>query len=121
MKREGYRDLVIWQKSMDLTERIYRESRSFPSDEKFGITSQLRKSTSSIPANIAEGFGRNSPRSFSYFLRIAMGSLHESETHICIAERLGYLDSTVAESLMTDTNELAKILFTFTKSVTSRI
>ena len=94
------RDLKIWQKSMDLTVESYRASASFPSDEKFGLISQIRRAATSVPANIAEGFGRWNSREFSRFLAIASGSLRELETHLQIAQRLGYLSEVRLKPLL---------------------
>ncbi|HUG20418.1 MAG TPA: four helix bundle protein [Planctomycetaceae bacterium] len=81
-----YRDLIVWQKSMDLVVGCYRISQSFPVVEKYGLTSQLRRAAVSIPANIAEGHGRSLTNVFNNHLSIAMGSLKELETHILIAQ-----------------------------------
>jgi four helix bundle protein len=85
----SYRDLRVWQDSMALAEACYRLTRGFPKDEMFGLTSQIRRSATSIPANIAEGHGRENTRSFIQFLRIAQGSVKELETHLLIAQRTG--------------------------------
>ncbi|MBL8850182.1 MAG: four helix bundle protein [Planctomycetaceae bacterium] len=87
----SYRDLQVWQKSIDLVTDCYRLSSKFPPDERFGLTSQLRRAATSVPANIAEGNGRGTTKSFVHFLWIANGSLAELETHILIAERLGFV------------------------------
>jgi four helix bundle protein len=93
---KDYRDLVAWQRSMDLVEMVYRLSRSFPRDEAYGLAAQLRKAAVSVPANIAEGRGRHTTRDFLQFLSIAGGSLKELETHVLIAERLGCVSQNVA-------------------------
>lgn len=87
---ESYRDLIVWQKAMDLVVEIYRETDDWPSAEKFGLTHQLRRCAVSVPSNIAEGQGRRSDGEFARFLRIARGSLREAETQITIGQRLGY-------------------------------
>jgi len=86
---KSYRDLRIWQDTMALAELCYRVTRSFPKDELFGLVSQIRRAAVSIPANIAEGHGRENTQSFIQYLRIAQGSLKELETHLLIAERVG--------------------------------
>ena len=86
-----YKTLVVWQKSIDLVEVVYRISKSFPDDEKFNLTSQSRRCAVSIPSNIAEGHGRKSNGDFSRFLKIAFGSSSELETQILIAHRLEIL------------------------------
>jgi four helix bundle protein len=84
-------DLKIWQKSMDLVEACYRASTAIPREERFGLISQMRRAATSVPANIAEGYGRWNVKEFARFLAIANGSLRELETHVVIARRLGYL------------------------------
>ena len=87
----SYKDLVAWQKSMDLVTNVYRVTGSFPKEQLFGLTSQLRRAAVSIPSNIAEGQGRLSEKEFRYFLGQARGSLMEVETQLQIAINLGYL------------------------------
>ena len=84
----SYKDLRVWQEAMDLAEACYVLTRKFPKDELFGLTSQIRRASSSIAANIAEGHGRESTQSFIQFLRIAQGSLKEVETHLILAARV---------------------------------
>jgi len=88
----GFRDLEVWQKAMDLVVEIYRLTRSFPSDERYGLTSQLRRAAVSVPSNIAEGRGRFGLGGFLYHLSVSNGSLGELETQLLISARLGYLD-----------------------------
>ena len=88
-KIDSYRDLRAWQETMALAESCYRLTRPFPKDEMFGLTSQIRRSAASVPANIAEGYGRESTGSFVQYLRISQGSLKELETHLLLAERVG--------------------------------
>jgi four helix bundle protein len=87
----SFRDLTVWQKAMDLVAEVYRDTDGFPKSELYGLTSQLRRALVSIPANIAEGRGRRSARSYLHFLDIAYGSMAESETLLELAARLGYL------------------------------
>ena len=87
----NHRRLVVWQEAISLVEVIYRETAKFPREELFGITAQMRRSALSIPSNIAEGAGRNSPRELIQFLGFASGSGAELDTHLEIAIRLGYL------------------------------
>lgn len=86
----SYRDLNVWQFGMDLAELAYRITRRFPRDEIYGMTSQIRRAAASVPANIAEGHGRNSRGEYIQFLRVAQGSLKELETHILLAQRIGF-------------------------------
>lgn len=85
-----HKDLDVWKKSMDLVEIVYRLTSQFPSDEKFGLTNQIRRAVVSIPANISEGAGRKSDKELIQFLHIALGSLAELDTHYLIAVRLNY-------------------------------
>jgi four helix bundle protein len=93
----SFHDLEVWQVAMDLAVTSYETTKSFPPDERFGLTTQIRRAASSIPANIAEGYGRENTGSFIQFLRIAQGSLKELETHVILATRLGYLQSLAVE------------------------
>jgi len=86
---KSYRDLRVWQDSMALAESCYRLTRSLPKEEMYGLTSQIRRAAASVPANIAEGHGRENTRSFIQYLRVAQGSLKELETHLLLAERVG--------------------------------
>ena len=109
MSIESYRDLRVWQMGMDLTVDLYRKTQPFPSEEKFGLTSQIRRAASSIPANIAEGHARGR-KEYLQFLKIASGSLTELETHLMIAQRVGYLPETTLNELLTTTEILGKML-----------
>ena len=86
-KISGYRDLVVWQRAMELAEATYLLTKRFPPDEQYGLTSQARRAAASVAANIAEGYGRQTRASYVSFLRIAQGSLKELETHLILAER----------------------------------
>jgi four helix bundle protein len=106
----SYKDLVAWQKSMDLVTATYRATAGFPKDELFGLTSQLRRAAVSIPSNIAEGQGRLLEREFRYFLGQARGSLMEVETQIQIAENLGYLQKEQTAPFLQSCAEVGRIL-----------
>lgn len=86
----SHKDLVVWQKGITLVESVYRLTRSFPAEEKFGLSSQMRRAAVSIPSNIAEGRSRNSRKDFAQFLHVAFGSASELGTQLEIAKRLGY-------------------------------
>jgi four helix bundle protein len=88
----SYRDLEVWRQAMDLVVEAYRVSKAFPSEERYGLTAQLRRSAVSVPSNIAEGRGRFGLRGFLYHLSVANGSLMELETQLLISERLAYLN-----------------------------
>jgi len=93
MRARSYRDLVVWQKSMILAKVVYRLTASWPSDERFGLISQARRSAVSIPANLAEGQGRIGTKEFARFVAIAHGSLCELETELLLAEQLGFSEA----------------------------
>jgi len=89
-KIRNYRELAVWQLGMDITVKVYEATKSFPSDERFGLTSQLRRAVASVPANIAEGHARSSTKDYLRFVAIAIGSLAETATFIELAGRLNY-------------------------------
>ncbi|MBI2805392.1 MAG: four helix bundle protein [Planctomycetes bacterium] len=121
MEIKSFRDLVVWQKAMNFVVEIYRATGSFPGDERFGLTSQLRKSAVSVPSNIAEGHGRESTREFLNFLSIAYGSLNEAQTQIMIAEQLGFLPSEKAALLLELAGEVAKLTNGLCRSLKARL
>ena len=110
MTVKNFKDLVAWQKAMDLVEMVYRLTSAFPADERFGLTSQLRRAAVSIPSNIAEGQGRNSTGDFVRFLSIAYGSLREVETQMLIALRLKFADPTQFKPVQELCDEIGRIL-----------
>ena len=107
---QSYRDLIAWQKAMELVTEIYRATHRFPKEELFGLMSQLRRAAVSIPSNIAEGKGRLSKGEFRQFLGNARGSLAELETQILIARNLDYLDEAETNRLLAMVEEVGKIL-----------
>ncbi len=109
-KINSYRDLLVWEQAMDLTVAIYRVTRTWPKDELYGLTYQVRRAAASVPANIAEGYGRESPASYLHFLKIAQGSLKETETHILIAQRIEIADAPVVGSLLAQRESVGKLL-----------
>ena len=102
--------MIAWQKAMDLVEGVYRASRSFPKDEQYGLTSQMRRAAVSVPSNIAEGQGRGGDAEMVRFLRIAHGSLRELETQILISERLQYNGPEQANKLMEMAAEVGRLI-----------
>ncbi|MDX8511546.1 four helix bundle protein [Mesorhizobium captivum] len=116
-KIRDYRDLIVWQEAMDIAESIYALTRGFPREEMFGLAAQMRRCAASIPANIAEGFGRAQRRPFIQFLRIAQGSLKELETHTMLCGRVGLLSKEQAASLEPSYTRLGKRLVSFVRSL----
>lgn len=113
MLAKNYRDLDMWQKGMELCEKIYEISRSFPKHEVYGLASQLQRCAVSVPSNIAEGFTRRSRPEFKRFLSIAQGSLAELETQIDLATRLGYLEKAERDAQFKVTSHLGKMITKF--------
>ena len=105
-----YTKILAWQKADDLTVDIYNATKSFPKDEEYALTSQLRRAAYSVPANIAEGAARNSKKDYLHFLYIARGSLSETRYFIHLSGRLGYLNSEKTTVLMSQTDESLKVL-----------
>lgn len=110
MIAKDYKELIVWQKSMDLVEEIYILLQTFPKEEMFALTNQMKRSAVSIPSNIAEGEQRNSDKDFVKFLFIARGSNAELQTQLYIALRLGYITNEQAEKAMDLCTEIAKML-----------
>lgn len=113
----NFKDLIIWEQSMDLAVQCYRMTESFPRSERFGLTSQIQRSAVSIPSNIAEGCGRDTPRDFAKFLRYAYGSGCELETQIEIASMLKYGDQRKLAALRDMTDETRRMIYAFSKSL----
>src|SRR3970040_2427803 len=110
-------ETIVWQKSIDLAVRTYGITRNYPAEERFGITSQMRRAATSIPANIAEGQARRSTGEFLQSLGIARGSLAELETFLTLSERLEFLARTDSESLLNACAEINKMLHALMKSL----
>ncbi len=117
MTIESYRDLRVWQEAMALAESCYRLTATFPRDELFGMTAQIRRAGSSIPANIAEGYGRNSAGSYVQFLRVAQGSLKELETHLLLAERVGLVAPATSAPVLSSCDALGRMLLGLIRSI----
>jgi four helix bundle protein len=116
-KTSRYSDLIAWQKAMELVEQIYRVSTSWPKDEQYGLTSQVRRAAVSVPANIAEGQGRTGSREFAHHLSIAQGSLAELETLPLIAQRLRYCEATDGDALLARAAEISRLVGGLLRSV----
>ncbi|OGN49624.1 MAG: four helix bundle protein [Caulobacterales bacterium RIFCSPHIGHO2_01_FULL_67_30] len=105
-----YRDLLVWQKALTWVELVYAATREWPSDERFGLISQVRRACVSVPSNIAEGCARRSTPEFLRFLSIARGSLAEVETQLIIAQRLTYLEDAALTRLLDSADEISRVL-----------
>ena len=112
-----YRDLLVWQKSMDLVTEIYRLSKSFPQDELYGLSAQIRRSAVSVPSNIAEGYGRQSKQDYLRFLKMASGSLYELQTQIEISQKLSYISKDDYEVIFNRAKEIERMLSSMIRKV----
>ncbi|KAA5544025.1 four helix bundle protein [Adhaeribacter rhizoryzae] len=117
----NFKELRVWQEAMELAKNVYLISTGFPTDEKFGLTSQVRRAAISIPSNIAEGAGRSSDKEFNHFLSIALGSAYELQTQVLLAESLGFVDNQKIEALLKDIELIQKRLFSFKKILINKI
>jgi len=106
----SYRDLLVWQKALDLTILIYRLSEGFPRTEIYGLTSQVRRASVSVPSNITEGYGRGSRKEYLQFLSVAQGSLKEMETQTILAQRLNYATAAQADRVLAESEVVGKML-----------
>jgi four helix bundle protein len=109
-KIDSHRDLIVWQKAMDLVVQVYRLANLFPSSENYRLTAQITRAAASVPANIAEGNGRGTNRDYAHFVSIAKGSLMEVETFLMLAVRLSYLDEGETRPVFMLITEISKML-----------
>ncbi|MCC7290811.1 MAG: four helix bundle protein [Phycisphaerales bacterium] len=114
---KGFRDLVAWQKAMELCKVVYTVSRLFPDNERFGLTAQIRRAVISVPSNIAEGYARASTGDYVRFLGIAGGSLAEVETQLILAQELGFLPADQLASCFELLGESNRALFGLVRSL----
>jgi four helix bundle protein len=117
---KSYRDLQVWRAGMDLAAACYELTRTFPREEQFGLTAQIRRAAASIPANIAEGQGRETTGAFVQFLRIAQGSLKELETHLLLVGRIGLRPSEELQPTLEVCDELGKMIRALVRSLQRR-
>jgi len=115
-----FRDLLVWQKSMSFVTEVYKISKSFPKEETFGLTSQLRRSAVSVPSNISEGFGREGVNDYLRFLNIALASLFELQTQLEIAFNLEYIKKNKFHVLYELSREIERMLSSFIRSIKSK-
>src|SRR5688572_6088315 len=119
VKIRSHRDLIAWQKAMDLVVNVYILSKSFPPDELYALTKQVRRAVTSVPANIAEGQGRRLGREFHQFLANARGSLLELDTHLELALRIGYLNVEQHTAIRAKLDEVGRLLNGLMRSISS--
>lgn len=113
----NFKELRIWQDSIDLVEDIYRKTKELPKNEEFGLISQMRRCAVSVPSNIAEGSGRESDKDFRRFLGISLSSSFELETQLIIANRIGYFENEVLDHILEKLSKLQKMIFVFRKKI----
>jgi len=114
---KDFRNLQVWEKAHSFTLKVYQTTQDYPDNERYGLTSQLRRAAASIPTNIAEGCGRGTDKELAQFFQIAVGSASESEYLLELSNDLGYLDSDTFKGLSTQIVEVRKMLIAFLKTV----
>lgn len=115
MTIHNFRELVAWQKAMQLTKDVYIITQSFPAEERFALTSQIQRAAVSIPSNIAEGAGRPTQKELVHFLSFSLGSAYELETELLLAEALGYISAMQSEQLNVAIVEVQKLVYSLMK------
>ena len=115
-----YKNLEIWKRSMKQAVDIYKVTEDYPIEEKYGLVSQMRRSSIAVSSNIAEGAGRRSNKDFKRYLDIAYGSLYELETQILISERLDYIDKKRSDELCDETTQIQKMIYSFSTKLDSQ-
>jgi four helix bundle protein len=121
MSLQSYKELEVWQLAMDLAEQCYKVTRTYPKEELFGLTSQIRRAAASIPANIAEGQGRDHTKEFLNHLSIARGSLMELETHLMLSQRVSLLKKESLDPLLVLTDRISRMLSGLRKALEKRL
>lgn len=116
-KVQSHRDLIVWNKAMDLAVEVYRLTSSFPTSERYRLVDQLSRAAASVPANIAEGQARSTAKDFAHFPSIARGSLMETQTYLMLAVRLDYLTDTEAAAALDLITEISRMLTALQKSL----
>jgi four helix bundle protein len=117
LKITGFKDLLIWKRAIALVEKVYEFTRSFPKEEMYGLTGQMRRASVAIPSNIAEGFGRQYNNEYKQFLYIALGSGAELQTQIIISNRLGYLTGEKSRELQDEIEQISKMTMSLIKKL----
>lgn len=114
------KELKIWNKAIDLTVEVYKATASFPKEEVYGLTSQIRRSAVSVPSNISEGAGRNSNKEFIHFLGIANGSSYELQTQLIISNKLNLIADLTLQPLLKEVEEIQKMTYKFQNTLTNQ-
>lgn len=116
---QDYRDLIVWKRAIELTVSIYKLTRTFPKDEQYGLSSQMRRAGVSVASNIAEGRGRLNAAEFRQFLGLAQGSVYELQTQLTVAKSLGLGDAGAVDQAQSLSNEVSKMLTSFIQRLTA--
>ena len=111
------KELKIWHKAIDMATDVYRLTIDFPKEEKYGLTSQIRRAAISVPSNIAEGVGRNTDKEFNHFLGISNGSAYELQTQLIISKNLDLVDARV-EQILDEINQIQKMIYSLQNKLT---
>ena len=119
MGMHNFRELRIWQRSIDLAEAIYKITADFPKEEKYGLISQLRRCCVSVPSNISEGAGRSTNKQFKYFLEISMGSCNELQTQLELSFRFNFISKEILDKLNDEILQIFKMILVFYNSLKS--
>ncbi|MBK1987055.1 four helix bundle protein [Sphaerospermopsis aphanizomenoides BCCUSP55] len=114
---KDFKDLQIWQKGMDIAEKCYFLTKNFPKEELYGMVQQIRRSSASIPANIAEGYGRRTTGEYIRFLNIAQGSINELQTHLILSERVGLCDVKDIDLIFQNLQEETRMIIALIKKL----
>ncbi|MEO1007645.1 MAG: four helix bundle protein [Planctomycetota bacterium] len=117
----SFEDLQAWKLSVSLTTRVYRATAAFPSDERFGLVSQMRRSAVAVPSNIAEGWGRGQTRDYARFIRVARGSAYELQTQLLISSELGFVAAVDFEDLMSDVQQVGRVVSGLLRSIEAKL
>ncbi len=115
MTIHNFRELIAWQKAMQLSKKVYILTQTFPAEERFGLTSQIQRAVVSIPSNIAEGTGRTTQKELLHFLSFSLGSAYELETELLLAHDFNYIDAEQSEEINADVVEVQKLVYSLMK------
>jgi four helix bundle protein len=117
----NFKEILGWKKAMEMAEEVYKVTKNFPSEERYGLTSQIRRCAVSVSSNIAEGAGRKSHKEFIQFLRISLGSSFELETQLILAKNIGFLNQDEFDRVIEILKETQRLMIGFEKSLKSKV